>query len=278
MTSASLTADRSISGSAEVIGLIPAAGRSARLQPIPCSKELLPIGFQESPRTGRLTPKVVSHYLLEKFHAAGIRRTYLVIREGKWDIPQYFLTGDLVDMSLAYVVIPESAGPPDTIDRAYPFVNQSRIAFGFPDILFGPPDAYTQLIRRQDDTAADVVLGLHRIDAPNTWDMVATEADGLVKRIEMKPPRTELVFGWHFAVWTPVFTEFLHRFLRSEKTMHDMAHMRSAANDPSGDLALGIVLQAALADGLTVQSVSFPGDSPLDLGSPENLRRAIRMA
>jgi NDP-sugar pyrophosphorylase family protein len=272
------SADRPSSGSVEVIGLIPAAGRSARLQPIPCSKELLPIGFHESPLTARLAPKVVSHYLLEKFHAAGIRRTYIVIREGKWDIPQYFLTGDLVDMSLAYVVIPESIGPPDTIDRAYPFVKRSLIAFGFPDILFGPLDAYTRLIRRQDETAADVVLGLHRIDHPNTWDMVETEADGRVKRIEMKPTTTELVFGWHFAVWTPVFTEFLHRFLRSEKTTRDMARMRSTANDPSGDLALGIVLQAALAEGLAVQSVSFPGDSPLDVGSPENLRRASRMS
>jgi hypothetical protein len=136
----------------EVIGLIPAAGRSARLQPIPCSKELFPIGFHENPRTGRLAPKVASHYLLEKFRAAGVRTTYIVIREGKWDIPQYFLAGDLVDMSLAYVVIPESIGPPDTIDRAYPFVRQSRIAFGFPDILFGPRDAYAQLIRKQDET------------------------------------------------------------------------------------------------------------------------------
>jgi hypothetical protein len=126
--------------------------------------------------------------------------------------------------------------------------------------------------------AADVVLGLHRIDEPNTWDMVATEADGRVKRIDMKPATTELEFGWHFAVWTPVFTEFLHRFLRSEKTARDMARMRSAANDPSGDLALGIVLQAALAEGLVVQSVSFPGDAPLDLGSPENLRRASHLA
>lgn len=264
--------------SPEVVGLIPAAGRSARLQPIPCSKELLPIGFHESSRTGRLTPKVVSHYLLEKFHAAGIRRTYIVIREGKWDIPQYFLNGDLVGMSLAYVVIPGSMGPPDTIDRAYPFVEQSRIAFGFPDILFGPTDAYTQLIRKQEETAADIVLGLHRIDEPPTWDMVATEASGLVRRIEMKPAKTDLVFGWHFAVWTPVFTQFLHRFLRSEKTGHDMARMRSKANDPGGDIALGVVLQAALEEGLTLQSVSFSGDPPLDIGSPENLRRASRTA
>ena len=59
---------------AEVIGLIPAAGQSRRLQPLPCSKEVLPIGFHVDARTGQLAPKVVGHYLLEKFRAAGIRR------------------------------------------------------------------------------------------------------------------------------------------------------------------------------------------------------------
>lgn len=262
----------------EVIGLIPAAGRATRLQPIPCSKELLPVGFQENPRTGQRAPKVASHYLLEKFRAAGISKTYVVIREGKWDIPQYFLTGDLVDISLSYLVIADSIGPPDSVDRAFPFVRHSLIAFGFPDILFGPQDAYAQLISKQKDTGADVVLGLHLIRKSKCWDMVAREANGRVTRIDMKPESTTLSVGWHFAVWTPVFSEFLHQFLRSEKTLREMARMRSPANDPSGDLAFGVVLQAALAEGLHVQSVSFPGDGPLDLGSPETLYRAINSA
>lgn len=259
---------------AEVIGLIPAAGQSRRLQPLPCSKEVLPIGFHAHARTGHLAPKVVGHYLLEKFRAAGIRKTYIVIRDGKWDIPGYFRDGDLVDMGLAYVVISGSCGPPDTIDRAYPFVARNRIAFGFPDILFDPPDAYARLIKKQEETAADVVLGLHRIADPRSWDMVETGDDGRVRRIELKPAATKLTFGCHFAVWTPAFTEFLHRFLRSEQTNRDTARIRAAGSDAGGDLAAGIVLQAALAEGMVVHSVSFPDGSPHDIGSPENLRSA----
>jgi glucose-1-phosphate thymidylyltransferase len=259
---------------AEVIGLIPAAGQSRRLQPLPCSKEVLPIGFHKDAQTGQLAPKVVGHYLLEKFRAAGIRKTYIVIRDGKWDIPSYFRDGALLDICLAYVVISGSSGPLDTIDRAYPFVARNRIAFGFPDILFDPPDAYTRLIRRQEETAADVVLGLHRIADPRSWDMVETGDDGRVLRIEMKPAATELTFGWHFAVWTPAFTEFLHRFLSSEQTKHDMGRIRAAGGDAGGDLAAGTVLQAALAEGIVVHSVSFPDGAPHDIGSPENLRSA----
>ena len=85
----------------------------------------------------------------------------MVIRDGKWDIPNYFRDGRLVDLSLAYIVIAGSLGPPDTIDRAYPFIEQKRVAFGFPDILFGPDDAYRQLIEAQERTGAEVVLDLH---------------------------------------------------------------------------------------------------------------------
>src|SRR5687767_13356160 len=50
-----------------LLGLIPAAGRAERLGPLPCSKELLPIGFRETPRGP--SPKVAGHYLLERFRA-----------------------------------------------------------------------------------------------------------------------------------------------------------------------------------------------------------------
>jgi glucose-1-phosphate thymidylyltransferase len=77
----------------QVVGLIPAAGHATRLAPLPFSKELYPIGFHEGPHGPR--PKVVAHYLLEKLHAAGIRRVFVVLRDGKWDIPAYF-SGDAV--------------------------------------------------------------------------------------------------------------------------------------------------------------------------------------
>jgi len=260
----------------EVVGLIPAAGQAKRLQPFPCSKELFPVGFAKDPQSGMPRPKVAAQYLLEKFKAAGISKTFIVIREGKWDIPNYFQEGQGVGLSLAYLVIPGSAGPPDTLDRAYPFIAQNRIAFGFPDILFGPADAYRQLVEQQERTEADVVLGLHRIEETRAWDMVDSDTDGWVRAIVMKPASTTLTFGWCFAVWTPAFTEFLHQFLRANETMRNMNVLASTANDPGGDLAVGVVFQAALKAGLRMQAVKFPQDSYLDIGTPENLAKAVR--
>lgn len=261
----------------EVVGLIPAAGQAKRLQPLPCSKELLPIGFHKDRRTGALKPKVAAEHLLEKFQLAGIIKAILIIREGKWDIPDYFREGEGVGMSLAYVVIPRSLGPPDTIDRAYPFVEKYRIAFGFPDILFNPMDAFAQLIQKQEETGADIVLGLHRIEDPRIWDMVETEEDGRIRNIVMKPASTTLTFGWDIAVWTPIFSEFLHRFLRSDDTNRNLSRLASTANDPGGDLAVGVVLQAALKAGLSMQSVKFLGSGCLDIGTPDNLAKAKRL-
>jgi glucose-1-phosphate thymidylyltransferase len=55
-----------------------------------------------------------------------------------------------------------------------------------------------------------------------------------------------------------------------------LGQLASAANDPGGDLAVGVVLQAALKAGLTMESVIFHGERYLDIGTPENLARAVR--
>ena len=50
----------------EIVGLIPAAGRATRLAPLPCSKELVPIGFQTAADGADRRPKPVSQYLLDR--------------------------------------------------------------------------------------------------------------------------------------------------------------------------------------------------------------------
>lgn len=276
MRSSTVVPESSVQGFPEVVGLIPAAGQATRLQPFPCSKELFPVGFARDEKSGLPRPKVAAQYLLEKFRVAGITKAFLVIRDGKWDIPRYFREGDLVGLSLAYLVIAGSLGPPDTIDRAFPFLAQNRVAFGFPDILFGPEDAYARLIQRQEETRADVVLGLHLIEDPRVWDMADCDDVGRVRDLVMKPASTTLTHGWCCAVWTPRFSTFLHDFLRADETKRNMSRLANRANDPSGDLAVGVVLQAALKAGLVVQSVKFPGERYLDIGTPENLVKAVR--
>ena len=82
---------------AKIVGIVPAAGQAARISPLPCSKELYPIALRRDESGAR--PKVVSHYVFERMRLAGIRKAYLILRQGKWDIPAYFNDGTaLLDM------------------------------------------------------------------------------------------------------------------------------------------------------------------------------------
>jgi glucose-1-phosphate thymidylyltransferase len=48
-------------GEREVVGLIPAGGHAKRIAPLPCSKELYPVGFRAVDDGRSLRPKVVCH-------------------------------------------------------------------------------------------------------------------------------------------------------------------------------------------------------------------------
>jgi glucose-1-phosphate thymidylyltransferase len=245
----------------DLLGLIPAAGRALRLGPLPCSKELLPIGFRETPQG--LAPKVAGHYLLERFRAGGVRRIFMVLHESKGDVPRYFGTGEIADVSLAYLSIPGSRSVPETLDHAFPFVEDAIVALGFPDVLFEPMDAYARLIERQAATGADLVLGLFPTERFRTTDMVELGADGRVVRVEVRPENTSLRYNWLIAVWSPVFTRFLHDAVRSAPT-------------GEGELQIGAVVRAAVEGGLRVEGVEFPGGSYRDVGTPEELAKAVR--
>jgi glucose-1-phosphate thymidylyltransferase len=248
----------------KIVGLIPAAGRAERLGPLPCSKELLPIGFRETPRGP--APKVAGHYLLERLRAAGVRRVFMVLHESKQDVPRYFGTGEIADVALAYLSIPGSRSVPETLDRAFPFVESSIVALGFPDVLFEPVDAYASLIERQAATGADLVLGLFPTERHRTTDMVELGADGRVVRVEVRPETTALRCNWLIAVWSPVFTRFLHEAVRSV--------LAAPAGD--GEFQIGAVVRSAVETGLRVEGVEFPQGSYRDVGTPAELAAAIR--
>jgi glucose-1-phosphate thymidylyltransferase len=90
---------------------------------------------------------------------AGVDRAFIVLRNGKWDVPAYFEDGAIVDTQLAYLLTRLPFGPPYTLDQAFTFVRNTLVVFGFPDILFQPDDVFAQLLARQTATHADIVLG-----------------------------------------------------------------------------------------------------------------------
>jgi glucose-1-phosphate thymidylyltransferase len=199
----------------------------------------------------------------------------MVIRQGKWDIPAYWGDGTMLGMHLAYVPIESSAGPPDTIDRAYPFVKDKIVAFGFPDILFRPKDVFTKLLDRLNPQTSDVVLALFRAHDTKQMDMIDIDARQCVRAMHLKPKATHLKYAWLCAVWTPIFTEFLHGFLRNVRSGTMAKLIGNRKIDPQGDIPVGAVLRAAVRAKLRVEGIPFSNGSYIDVGTPLHLLKAI---
>jgi glucose-1-phosphate thymidylyltransferase len=259
----------------EVIGLLPAAGLAKRISPLPFSKELYPIGFRKIDREKGLRTKVVSHYLLEKMRLANIKKTFFIVRKGKWDIPSYFGDGKMLNMHIAYLIMNLPFGVPYTLDQAYPFVKDVIVALGFPDIIFQPDDAFVRLIKRQAETNANVVLGVFPVDNYKKWDMVDMGDDGQIRQIIIKPDQTDLRHTWGIAIWTPVFTRFMHEYISHIQNTSKVGKFNS--HSEQRELFVGDVIQAAIENNLHVDGILFPDDTCLDIGTPEDLLKAIKL-
>jgi glucose-1-phosphate thymidylyltransferase len=259
----------------DIIGLIPAAGEAKRLSPLPCSKELYPIGMQFAKGKKGKKPKVVAHDLLEKMRLAGVLNAFFIIRKGKWDIPGYFGDGALLDMNIGYLMMNLRYGTAYTIDQAYPFVKDKTIVFGFPDILFSTEDAFGQLINKQKLTNADIVLGLFPAGNPEKVDMVELNAEGRICGIDIKPTNTTLVYTWIIAVWSGGFTKFLHNHVKAD------LYMRSNNTDDAlaineKELSIGDSIKSAMLDRMKIDTVIFSNGKFLDIGTPEDLEKVHR--
>lgn len=246
-----------------IVGIIPAAGLGSRLGQMPFSKELYPLGFKSDG-----TQKVVSENLLELMQQAGAEQVYFVLRSGKWDIPAYYGDGSNYNMAFAYLLMNRPYGTPFSVDKAYSFVKDRTIVFGFPDIIVEAENVFPELLEKQQETGAAIVLGLFTVAHPHKWDMVETDDRGSVKTIVPKPEKSDLTMAWCVAVWSPEFTEFMHEYLRQLEPKFIAGEL--------SEIPLGAVMQAAIVTGLQVQSVHFPEGSCLDMGTPDDLRAAIR--
>ncbi|MEZ4826867.1 MAG: dTDP-glucose pyrophosphorylase [Bacteroidia bacterium] len=255
----------------EIIGLMPAGGTASRLGTLPCSKELLPVGFLTDAE-GVVRPRPVSHYLLEKYNKGGAEKTFFILRAGKWDIPAYYGDGRVAGMDMGYLIMDLPYGVPYTLDQAYPFVRDATVYLGFPDILFQPDDAFLQLHNRLEETHADLVVGLFEVrdlEQKQKSDMVERKENGEIGEIVIKPRGAcELQYSWIIAAWTPVFTAFMHQYLSADQ-------VERRQNQQPAEIYLGHVIIAAISEGLRINSVVFPGHTFLDVGTPMNLKEAV---
>jgi len=248
----------------DVVGIVPMAGTASRLGKLPCSKEIHPV----EPAVGNYDtdepPRVVCEYLLKKMRAAGITRVYVVLRQGKWDIPAYLGDGSRHGLHLAYLMMGLPYGTPYSIDQAYPFLRHSIVALGFPDMVLAPGDVFKTLMQYRKTVDADVVLGLFPTIRPDKVDIVDVDNSGKVKQLIIKPLHTNFRFTWGVAVWTATFSRFMHEFL--------VSHQKIAAAE--AELYVGDIIQAGIEYGLNIQAIQVSTHPFLDIGTADDLQKA----
>lgn len=252
----------------DVIGLIPAAGYAKRISSLACSKEVYPISISET------KSRVVSSYLLESFRLAGIENTFIILRNGKWDIPEKHKNGETLGLNIAYLITDPTEGVPHTIDKAFSFTKNNKILFGFPDIIFKPINAFSHLLEKQAATKADIVLGLFPAANPQKMDMIKFDDTGKIENLVIKPEYTNLIFTWIIAVWNSKFTNFINTYLN---TAVNHQHLNDDKNQNSNELYLGHIIIEAINSGFKIEHIKFRDGLYIDIGTPSELNKVDKV-
>lgn len=236
-----------------MIGIIPAAGAGQRIQPLGCSKELLPVGSRLLDGVER--PKAVSEYLVERMIAAGAEQICMVISAEKSDIVRYYAERNYA-AEIFYVVQRKPQGLCDALFRAEPFARgHDQVLIGLPDTIWFPENAYLPALELEQ---SDINLVLFPVSDPTVFDSVVCDEQAYVREVQVK--RENAASHW---VWGAVTAhgESFHRL----KLLWEARHR--------GDEYLGDLLNAFIAAGNTVRG-RYCGEVYMDVGTMQGYHNA----
>jgi glucose-1-phosphate thymidylyltransferase len=102
------------------------------------------------------------------------------------------------------------------------------------------------------------------------------DENGRVWRIVLKSSSVGLGHAWIIAVWTPMFTNFMHRYISKLKELMDQNGDQNHITAHQ-ELYIGDVIQAAIQNEMKIDSVVFSDGFCLDIGTPQDLVKAVNI-
>jgi glucose-1-phosphate thymidylyltransferase len=233
-------------------GVVPAAGRGSRIQPLAFSKELLPVGSRSENGIDR--PCAVAEYLVERLILGGADKICFVISAGKSDILEYF--GDRYGSAeIAYVVQPQALGLCDAVFRASTVVStQEDVVVGLPDTVWFPKTALGTL----PDAALSFLL--FPVEHPEFFDAVVLDGEQ-VREIQVK--KLDAASKWIWGAFRMSASGFRDLHLLWEKRERQ-------------DEFFGTLVNSYLACGGSALGIKA-GESYVDVGTINGYRTAVSL-
>jgi glucose-1-phosphate thymidylyltransferase len=163
-----------------IVGVVPAAGRAERLQPLTGSKETLQVGGRP-----------VFHYIVERLRTAAVDEIRVVTRPEKRDVIEQ---ADLLGLRVVEAV-PETLAL-SILAGVNGLGEDDVVLLGFPDSVWEPIDGFSSLLDGLDEETA-VVLGLFCSSEPRRGDVVELGPGGDVAGVHVKShePPGDLIWG-----------------------------------------------------------------------------------
>lgn len=172
-----------------MIGLILAAGKGTRMRPYSnaINKEMSLIG--ESP---------VIEYNVKALANAGIRKAFVVLGEGKWQVLEYLRDGAKFDIALSYIYQDvgekkENMGTAKAIQAAENWIDDDFIVI-YGDSFFYPNDFLKDEIALHSREKADAIMGIYMMKDYKDYGVVKISENRVIDIIEKaRGPEVEMI-------------------------------------------------------------------------------------
>jgi len=163
-------------------GLIPAAGKGTRLEPITRAipKELLMVG-----------DKAIIEYVIDAMKQVGIRDITIVVGWKKHALLDYLGSGERLGINLTYVVQEESTGLAKAVSAGKHTIIDGQFMVVLGDDFFYPKNFLQDILEFHNQKNADATVGVVEVTDPTRHGMIKPGEENRIIDLVEKPSKND---------------------------------------------------------------------------------------
>ena len=242
-----------------IFGLLPAAGKGTRIQPLAFSKELIPLFINKK-------ESCPLDWNISLMQSASANEIHVVINEKKIDIAQHLKT---VYGQSVHINYSSSKSLPESIAALYDQEKKVKdddvVLVALSDVYSEPRNSFNLLMTYLDSNkTTDVCLGLFNSAPSKDFDSVKIIGNKISEiKVKVSPPLSEWFWGMI------VFRGKAYRVFSELTAIYKM-------QQKEGEVLCGEVFSKMMKDGVVIHGFQLPNNKYFDLGVPDRYLQYLK--